>query len=249
MIKPVSPFYPVQLLQTLLAAVLFAGMGCTALAALGFEHIGGLMPCRLCLMDRVPYYTGAPLMLAATVLSVLRVPGIYVRGLFLAVFLLMIYSLLLSVYHAGVEWKFWPGPSDCSSAALSLPENADDLLGSLNTIRPVSCSEAAGYFLGLSMAGWNAVASFGYAVLAAFAACCHDQQAIAFVGCLFFKAGDCFLQPCDFPSGFFFLAEDFSKNCDITLDIFQIMAVTDSQVDGWRNAGKFPGIRAVSGLR
>lgn len=170
MIKPVSPFYPAGMVQTLFAAGLFIGLAGTVLVALGFQHIAGLVPCQLCLMERVPYYIGAPLMLAAAILSAAGVPGIWVRGLFLAVLLFMAYGFVLSAYHAGVELKFWPGPAGCSSAASFVPDNAGDLLNSLNRRRPVACSEAAGYFLGLSMAGWNGVASLGYAVLAAFAA-------------------------------------------------------------------------------
>jgi len=176
MIKPVSPVHPAQSLQTILAAVLFAGMAGTVLAALGFQHIGGLMPCKLCLMERVPYYIGAPLMLVTAVLSAIRVRGIYVRGLLLAALLLMLYGFTLSVYHAGVEWKFWPGPADCSLLTSSVPASAGNLLDGINMFRPVSCSEAAGYFLGLSMAGWNAVACLVYSAVALFAACTSWKQ-------------------------------------------------------------------------
>lgn len=179
MIKPVSLFHPAQPLQTFLAIFLFVAMAGTVLAALGFQYIGRLMPCHLCLMERVPYYIGAPLVLITAVLSAMRVAGIYVRGLFIAALLLMLYGFALSAYHAGVEWRFWPGPTDCAAlSGSSVPETVDNLLNGLNTLRPVSCSEAAGYFLGLSMAGWNAVATLFYGAVAALAAffSCNRQQ-------------------------------------------------------------------------
>lgn len=178
MIKPVSLFHPAQPLQIFLAVFLFVAMASTVLVALGFQYIGGLMPCHLCLMERVPYYMGAPLMLVTAVLSTMRVAGVYVRGLFIAALLLMLYGFALSAYHAGVEWRFWPGPADCVLSGSSVPETVDNLLEGLNTLRPVSCSEATGYFLWLSMAGWNAVATLGYSAVAAFAAffSCNRQQ-------------------------------------------------------------------------
>lgn len=172
MIKPVLPFKPTESLQTLLALFLCLALGFTVLTALGFQYIGGLMPCKLCLQERVPYYLGAPIMLVAFLLSLLAAPGFLVRLLFIAVVVLMAYNLGLSIYHAGAEWKLWMGPTDCTPYTGALPQDATNLLGDLNKQRPVSCSDAPGYFLGLSMAGWNGVACLFYmlcAIIGAFA--------------------------------------------------------------------------------
>ncbi|WP_181418372.1 disulfide bond formation protein B [Phyllobacterium leguminum] len=145
--------------QTVAAIFLGLAMAATVGGALGFQHLGGFMPCKLCLEERTPYYIGAPLMLIAALAGGLKWPGWLVRGLLLAGALLMTYGLALAVFHAGVEWKFWAGPTDCSAASMSITTNAGNLLGDINSIRPPACDTAAGRFLGLSFAGWNAVAS------------------------------------------------------------------------------------------
>jgi disulfide bond formation protein DsbB len=48
----------------------------------GFEHIGGYIPCALCLTQRIPYYVAAPLMLVAPLFSRFAGgPAWLVRGL------------------------------------------------------------------------------------------------------------------------------------------------------------------------
>ena len=71
----------------------------------------------------------------------------------------------LGVYHVGVEWKLWPGPDTCA-AAQSLPTSATDLLAAAENAVVVRCDEAALYIFGLSLAGWNVVASLAIAALA-----------------------------------------------------------------------------------
>lgn len=140
------------------------------LAALGFEHLGGYAPCPLCLMQRYAYYAAVPTLFVAMALvgEMPRLAGF----LFLAVALAFLANAGLGVYHAGVEWKFWPGPVTCATPQ-ALPTNAGDLLSGLAETRVVRCDEPAWTFLGLSFAGWNVVvslAAFALAVKAAFLA-------------------------------------------------------------------------------
>lgn len=148
------------------AGLLAVAMATVVAIALGFEHIGGYIPCALCLEQRTPYYVGAPLLLVAAINAALSGPSIVTRGLMAAGGLLMVYGAALGVYHSGVEWHFWPGPSSCATAAQGVTTNAGDLLGDINSKKPPSCDAAALRVLGLSFAGWNVVASL---VLAAFA--------------------------------------------------------------------------------
>lgn len=164
--KATSLFSPPQDIQTGLALFLSVIMAATVGTALGFEHIGGFMPCDLCLIERIPYYIGAPLMLVTAFLSAYRLPGIVVRGLFIIAALLMIYDCGLSIYHAGAEYGFWLGPTTCASGKVQIVENADDLLNSLLNTIPPACDRAAGYFLGISFAGWNVVATFFLSIVA-----------------------------------------------------------------------------------
>jgi disulfide bond formation protein DsbB len=151
--------------QRLTAIVLALAMAATVGAALGFEHIGGYIPCKLCLEQRLPYYVGAPLMALAALSATLRWPPAVTRGLLTAGGLLMVCSLYLGVRHAGVEWGWWAGPADCGAVA-PVDTGGGGILDSLNTVIPPSCDKAALRVLGLSFAGWNAVASLILAVVA-----------------------------------------------------------------------------------
>lgn len=156
---------PIGRLQTMTAAFLALAMAATVCTALGFQHIGGFIPCKLCLEQRTPYYIGVPLMLLAFASSTLRWPPVITRGLLAAGGLLMLWGMGLGTYHAGVEWGWWEGPADCGAVAYPGGDSGS-LLDQLNAVVPPSCDQAAGRFLGLSFAGWNVVAS---AILAAIA--------------------------------------------------------------------------------
>lgn len=149
---------PTSRLHTLTAAFLALAMAATVGTALGFQHIGGYIPCKLCLEQRTPYYIGIPVMVLAFVSAGLRWPPLLSRGLLLVGGLLMLWGLGLGIYHSGVEWHWWQGPSDCGAVAPT-EGGSGSLLDQLNTVIPPSCDEAAGRFLGLSFAGWNVVAS------------------------------------------------------------------------------------------
>lgn len=164
---------PTSRLQTLTAATLAFGMAATVGAALGFQHIGGYIPCKLCLEQRVPYYIGVPLMLVALASSALRWPPLLTRGLLLVGGLLMVWGAGMGIYHSGVEWGWWQGPTDCG-AVVSPSNSAGSLLDQLNAVVPPACDEAAGRFLGLSFAGWNVAASV---ILAGIAFCGAARRA------------------------------------------------------------------------
>ena len=89
-------------------------------------------------------------------------------GLLAALFLA---ECALAVYHAGVEWNWWPGPTSCTGAgvhALSVSDMSGLLSGKPQHI--VQCDVAAWRFLGLSMAGWNALAALKWTLISAFCA-------------------------------------------------------------------------------
>ncbi len=139
------------------AIALFAAIA-TIATALGFEIVGGYIPCPLCLQQRWAYYLGIPI----TFLGLILLGSNRVRWamwVFFLVSLLYLANAGLGVYHAGAEWKYWPGPETCTAAANITP-NAGGLLKQLETTRVVRCDEAPWRFLGLSFAGWNVLVSF-----------------------------------------------------------------------------------------
>lgn len=145
--------------------IALVGLGCLALIAGAwfFEIVVGLRPCKLCLEQRLPHY--AAMGLAAVGLVLARSPRLQWLVL-LGLAGLMLWSTGLGVYHAGVEWGWFAGPNDCGGAAAPAAAGVQDFMKQLQTTRVVACTEAAWRWLGLSLAGWNAIASLGLLGLA-----------------------------------------------------------------------------------
>ena len=142
------------------ALVLFAASA-VILTALAFEHFGGYTPCPLCLQERWAYYASIPaLFVALVLLSAGRTNAATV--VFGLVALAFLANAGLGTYHAGAEWKFWPGPDTCGGSQ-PISTGAGGLFKDLATTRVIRCDEAPWHFLGLSFAGWNAVASLALA--------------------------------------------------------------------------------------
>jgi disulfide bond formation protein DsbB len=149
--------------QVALAVAL--GAAATVGGALIFEHAFGYVPCKLCLIQRNPYYIAIPLGLAAALL-----PPRYTRAGLWLLTLIFVISAGLGAYHSGVEWGFFAGPSDCGGGSGAGAGNVGDFLNQLQSTRVVSCTEAAWRFLGLSLAGWNVLISLALSAFAAMAA-------------------------------------------------------------------------------
>jgi disulfide bond formation protein DsbB len=147
-------------------AVALGGMA-TILGAWFFQYVLKYQPCPLCLEQRIPYYIVIPL--AVVVAALARSQPKAARAGLLAVALIMLWSAGLGAYHAGIEWKLWAGPLECSGTALDLGA-AGDLLKRLQTERIVRCDEAAWRFLGISLAGYNVLISLALAAIAAIGA-------------------------------------------------------------------------------
>ncbi len=132
------------------------------LAALYFQHQLGYQPCPLCLRQRVPYYLGIPLALFLAFRGA-RMSPVALRFGLLLLALMFGANAALGLYHAGIEWKFWAGPSSCSAGAAEISGN---LIDGLRGTRVVPCDQAPWRFVGLSFAGWSMAISAGLAALA-----------------------------------------------------------------------------------
>lgn len=135
----------------------------TILGALGSQFIGGLYPCELCLEQRIPYYSGLPL-LVLILLFWNRLPlPVWYAGMAI-VTALFAWGTYLGTYHAGVEWGFWPGPTACTGLGTGNAISLD----SLSNLQPVvSCDVVQFRFLGISLAGYNALISLAIVALLA----------------------------------------------------------------------------------
>lgn len=138
--RPLTPSDTLaQRLALAVPALLLAG---AYLSQYGF----GLFPCEMCLWQRWPHFAAIFLAFVSTIAPPKRI-WIALAALAIAV------SGAIGVFHAGVEWKWWEGITGCSGGA------SDPF--SLDIIR---CDEAAWRFVGISLAGWNALISIGSAL-------------------------------------------------------------------------------------
>jgi disulfide bond formation protein DsbB len=147
-------------------ALAFVASAAMLAIAHGFETFGHLAPCTLCYYQRDVYWTALPVAALAWLagrLSMARIAPLL--GALLTLTFLV--GLGLAVWHAGAEWKFWPGPTTCSGTSGGASVAGLQALMKGNGFVAPHCDEAAWRFLGLSMAGWNALVS---AALAAWSA-------------------------------------------------------------------------------
>ena len=152
--------------QLTAAAIVAVGGALTICGFFFFQYVLHLPPCPLCLEQRTPYYFCVPL---AVMLLLGANHGasskVMIAG-FAVITAFMLWDCGLAIYHAGVEWKFGQGPIDCSGPIDKFGA-ARDIFKQLNNISLVRCDEVSWRFLGLSLAGWNALVSLGLAGVAA----------------------------------------------------------------------------------
>jgi disulfide bond formation protein DsbB len=123
--------------------------------ALASQYIGGLYPCELCWFQRYPH-------IVALVLAVLAfvVPG---RGTQRLLVVLAAVAVLVSgaigVFHAGVEYHWWQGFTECTSTM-----TGPVTLESIMKAPIVRCDVAQWTLGGVSLAGFNAVFSIAGAI-------------------------------------------------------------------------------------
>lgn len=147
------------LIAALVSAALLAG-------AHAFETFGRYEPCELCYKQREVHWLALWFGALSFAVSFVR-PGV-ARIASAVLGLIFLASTALAAYHAGVEWKWWPGPTTCAGAHFK-GVTAADMANLLNGVsnHVVACDQAAWRLFGVSMAGYNALVSAVLAVLSA----------------------------------------------------------------------------------
>jgi disulfide bond formation protein DsbB len=149
-----SPASLARLIALLLPLALLAG-------AFGSQYLGGLVPCEMCWWQREAHmvaivfaglsFTAPPQTSRSRNFVLLAALGIAVSG-------------IIGVYHAGVEAKIFEGFTQCTASATK-GMSTEELLRQITHAPLVRCDEVQFRFLGISMAGWNAILSLGGAAL------------------------------------------------------------------------------------
>jgi disulfide bond formation protein DsbB len=123
-------------------------------AALLSEYWGGLAPCELCLLERWPWAVAIVVSFVATMVAS-RAALPWVALLLAAVFAV---SAGLAFYHVGVERHWFVGPSACTISGAAA-DTLEALKAQILHQQPVRCDEPAWSLWGVSLAGWNLIAS------------------------------------------------------------------------------------------
>jgi len=133
---------------------ILAALGSLALmiGAFGFQYIGEMAPCKLCIWQRWPHGIAIALGLIMALLPnrwIALLGGLVVLG-----------GAAIAFYHAGVELKWFAGPDSCTSNPIG-DISASDLLAQILATPVVRCDEVPWSLFGISMAGWNGITSLG----------------------------------------------------------------------------------------
>jgi disulfide bond formation protein DsbB len=130
-----------------------------------FQLVLDIQPCPMCLEQRYAYYFAIPFAALVAVAAGKGAP----RGLVLAGLAILALVVLgnagFGAYHAGVEWGFWKGPTDCTGSGFD-PGKAGSLLDNLDKVKVIRCDEVQFRFLGISLAGYNVLISLLMAAIA-----------------------------------------------------------------------------------
>jgi disulfide bond formation protein DsbB len=118
--------------------------------AYGFQYLGGLFPCEMCWWQRYAHFAALGLAVAAFVLPGKRL-WVALAGLAILV------SGLIGGYHAGVEYGWFKGLTECTSQ-ISFSGGGDPLKAILSA-PIIRCDVVQWKIFGISLAGFNFILS------------------------------------------------------------------------------------------
>jgi disulfide bond formation protein DsbB len=135
-----------------LIALAALGSAAMLLAAFGFQYLGGLAPCAMCLWQRWPH---------AVAIGVGAVGfALPHRIIAWGGALTMAVNVGIALLHTGVEREWWTINLTCTGGGEDL--GAMDITALLDPSQGgeiVLCTDVAWSMLGLSMASWNGIGS------------------------------------------------------------------------------------------
>jgi disulfide bond formation protein DsbB len=131
--------------------ILFALSCLILLSALIVEYVLGYQPCNLCIIERIPY---------GLAIIILILNHLFKKDqLFYTILLILVFSfsIIISVYHFGIEQGFIEESTVCASQNIDLMTK-EQILNSLKELN-ISCKNVAFRILGLSLTTYNLFAS------------------------------------------------------------------------------------------
>lgn len=167
----------IAFIKNLLSCPVVVGAGIVGISAISLisayiaQYGFGLQPCILCLYQRAPFAITAILGIACAAFGKY---GRRTAAAATAAFsgLVFLAGSVIAAYHSGVERHWWESMFE-SCAGVPVGDDADSLLSRIEHASVVRCDEIpwADPILGLSMANYNAIMSFGLFAVCLAAAC------------------------------------------------------------------------------
>jgi disulfide bond formation protein DsbB len=154
-----SPATSASLAVLIIAAATIAG-------AWFFQLVLEILPCPMCLEQRYVYYFAIPFAALLAFAAARGAPrSVLLAGLAILA-LATLGNAVFGAYHAGVEWGFWKGPTDCTGPVVNFGK-AGSLFDQLDKVKVIRCDEVQFRLLGISLAGYNALISLLMTAIAA----------------------------------------------------------------------------------
>jgi disulfide bond formation protein DsbB len=147
------------------ALAIMAISAATLAGAWFFQLVLEILPCPMCLEQRYAYYFAVPFAALLALAAAKGAPRSLVLAGLAILALAVLGNAVFGAYHAGVEWGFWKGPTDCTGTGFN-PGSAGSLLDNLDKVKIIRCDEVQFRFLGISLAGYNALISLLMAAIA-----------------------------------------------------------------------------------
>ena len=115
------------------------------------EYFLGYIPCNLCKIERIPY--------GLSIIILILNYNFKENQIFYSVLLMLVFSfsIIISVYHLGIEQGFFDESAVCASKNLNLLTK-EEILKSLNELS-ISCKDVAFKIFGFSLTSYNIIMS------------------------------------------------------------------------------------------
>ena len=128
------------------------------ISAFFIEYILGHQPCNLCLIERIPYALGLILIILNYTLIKKE------RFIVLLLILIFAFSLIISLYHFGIEQGFFKESTICGLKNVTDIISKEELLKQLGK-KTISCKDVTFKIFGLSLTTINITISLIIAVI------------------------------------------------------------------------------------
>ena len=125
--------------------------------AIGSQYLGGLVPCEMCMWQRWPHV--AAIFLALVAIAIRDRPAVS-KGVTALAATAILVSGAIGTFHAGVEYHWWKGLTECSAPTLS--GSVQDVMAQIMAAPIIRCDQAQWTLGGISLAGFNAIFSLGF---------------------------------------------------------------------------------------